>query len=668
MAYKDVRSLRIESLENRQVLSAGPISADIQLVSFDPSTGNISTTQNSESQPVMTNSHRAARNEVLTPFLTGDFSGDGVTDLLARDSGDNSWWLQLNDGTQLFELPIGDGINNREIIGAADFNQDQRLDVATIDTSTNELWIAINTIDGFAHQRWGSFSIFASLDEIHIGDFSGNGRIDILSGETGGAWYLAENQTGTNFTVQEWGVFLDFDWQEIVTGKFNNDGIADVAALAPDNTWWLWQGGGGGFGNANYFGHSKSAVGWEDIGVGDFNGDGFDDVIGRTPDGKLHVGSTEGNKFNTWIWGSGWIDSADWRNVEVRDLNGDGLADQLSQAKDGTWWYAISDGFTFTNYYWQRATNVDFVLTNFRSPAIDTIDSMPENGVDVRGIEVSAILNNQGRFEIRANAPLQVEGITFTSASGSLVPKSGGGAAQPGASGFQVTYGRIAPRLSSWPLRLDVGWDMTGTPDLVANITIGSTVLPIRVQRSIGPAVSNVDVSAEVANEIYFSTLPASNFLPAIGLTETLNQSTANTISLDNAKLLVERNSSNRIVLTPVEPLLLTGVELRSPSGSLIPLAGNGPTLLADPFLSAIVNSSSRIILESEDWPLLVTDELVLDIAWLPNATASDLIVEYRVAGDSGTYQAYVSEPLRLPFVETVAPNTVKSLGPIRLA
>ena len=665
MAKYTNRPLRIEALDDRRVLNAGPISSEFQLVSIDASTGDVSVAEDGASHTVEVNRHPDARNGVLQPLLTGDFNNDGLSDILSTDATDLRWWLQLNDGAQLFEFPVANGLLRSETLIAADFNQDDLPDVASINTISNEITISINHGTTFVHEVWGSFPVGMSLDELFVEDFSGDGRLDILAGAADGKWVLAKNQGGSSFDVQDWGQFPDFDWIELLAGNFNGDEFQDVVALAPDLTWWIWQGTPTGFGAAQSFGHWKMATGWTDIRVGDFSNDGIDDLIARTPDGKLRVATSEINRFNTWIWGSGWANSAGWSNVMVLDLNDDDLPDQISRAKDGTWWYAINDGGSFSNYFWQQAADADFLLTNFHEhPATDQIDSMPEGGVDVRDLVISATLNNQNQFEIEATGPLQIDGITFRSASGSLVP-SVNGAALPGASPFEVSYGPIRQRIDGVTLQLDVGWDSAGQPDLVASLVIDGTTFPIRVPQAIGPTVTEPTLPTERANQIYFNTLPSSLIVPTFFVEDTFVDGTHNTIRAEDALLGVSLNDSNRIVLEPNVPLSLTRLELISPSGSMITLGDGSLNVAPDPFLDILVNSPSHIVLTSPDPALELTSELTLDIGWVPNATTQDLIVQFRQAGSTETEQAFVAEPLRLPFMDPAAPST--TFGVVRI-
>lgn len=675
MTKRRSRKFLVETLEDRRVLAAGSVAAEFQLLAVDPSTGGI-TSQNGDPSAVSINRHPDAISNVVVPFLSGDFNNDTVDDLLALDQSSNTWWLQLNDGTQLFEVPVGRALLDVQHLGTADVNHDQRLDVVSFNAATNELVVSLNLPSGFDHQTWGELPA-GIWSEMYLGDFDDDGHTDVLAGETDGSWQLARNLNGNSFSVQTWGQFPDYDWVEVVDGDFDGDNVSDIVALAPDSTWWLWRGGAGGFGGAEYFGHWKLGSGWKDIGVGDFSGDGTDDVIGRTPDGRLWVGTATANGFATWVWGSGWLDSAQWSDVTIVDVDGDGTLDQLSKAIDGTWWYAKNnDNERFSNFYWQSAGDADFIVANFAvEGGVDIVDTLPPDGIDLRELRVSAGINERGLFELTTNNPIQIDAIDVVSPGGSLIPPGPFGPALTGASATQVQYGPVKQRLEDGPLALTVGLDRTSNEsDVSISVAIDTFDYRVHVAPSIGPAVTNDPLAVPETNQFYFDNIPAELFRNGgVIIDEGVSEDTRNTIALADAKLTVALNEQNEIVITAVETLQLVGLELRSSSGSLLPVGGGGVDESAEPFLEFLANSAQRIIYTSQNWPLQLSGSLTLDASWSSGTTSRDLVVEYRLAGDDSTTQvAYVSEPLRLPFVgetetiEVLGGQRVNTVGGVR--
>jgi len=488
------QTLEFEALENRVVLNVGPVL--VQEV----------TDQNWQIRRFSDTSARVRSLRLQTDGVqdgtvlgVADFNADGIDDVLLQWP-DGSLHLQVNDGKQLYELPWGDGPTTRsDLLAMADMNGDSLADVVSFDRETGDIWVSINSRQGFRSAVWSNFTPKADWQHLFVDDFNGDGSIDVLGGEASGGWWLAQN-VGTTFHNLYWGLLSKVAWQDVVSGDFTGDGIADVSARAPDNTWWTWTGAQGGFASPSYWGHWKMRNAWVDVHVGDFNGDNRDDLISRTEDGRLWVGTAKDTHFHTWSWGTGWVHRADWTNVKAVDLNGDGLPDQLGRAKDNTWWYAENLGGRFANRYWTRGSGNSHLSLNFESQQplnlFDTFQAYVNDDLSTETVgafanepdqsPVSVTVNEQG-FLVLVGKNVPLVGVDFQSPSGSLIPTSNASRlseSQPlsslpvaGAEPFQfflenlprqVTMGIITePAILNGTVTLNVGWDFsTGAADL----------------------------------------------------------------------------------------------------------------------------------------------------------------------------------------------------------
>ena len=329
--------------------------------------------------------------------------------------------LSLNDGKELYEIPVADGLENTDQLDAADFNQDGLLDVVSYNATTGDFWVSLNRGTHFEHQVWGNFLSTATWTNFTVGDFDGDSRPDIL-GAAGDNWWLASNNEGFRFLNHHWGTFPDFNWSDVIDGNFNGDQYQDIVAREPGgNTWWMWEGTASGFKAARFFGHWKMRDAWMDVGAGDFNGDQIDDVIGRSEDGRLWVGSTTPQGFHTWAWTTGWVNQAEWQDVQVVDINNDGLADQVGRSASGVWAYALNQGQTFQNHLLDRvAAGTSMLFTqDFRKP--EPVGLVESFGFE-KPIDVSVSLNPENRIVVTSSAPIDLLGINLQSPSGRLVP------------------------------------------------------------------------------------------------------------------------------------------------------------------------------------------------------------------------------------------------------
>ncbi len=251
--------------------------------------------------------------------FTGDFNGDGLSDLMWNRNG---WqvalstgagfsrpttWLSANGG------PGGVPTNNPEAKHqfVADFNGDGLSDLIWHFNGWN---VALSTGSGFARPtRWfgatGPGGVPSYNPEGHefIADFNGDGRADVMWSFNG--WHVALSN-GTSFD--------------------------------PASTWLGPNGGPGGRPTVNLAGHQF---------VGDLNGDGLSDLMWSHE--GWHVALSHGDGFDTprtWL-----AATAGPRGVPVynpsglhqflADLNGDGLSDYMWNF-DG-WHVALSTGASF---------------------------------------------------------------------------------------------------------------------------------------------------------------------------------------------------------------------------------------------------------------------------------------------------------------------------------
>lgn len=356
-----------------------------------------------------------------------DFTGDGVDDIFGQlESGE--WALQINDGARLYLFPWGNPPSaEAEVIDVGDFNEDGLNDVLSFDRTTGDIWVSMNSLEhGFTAEKWGMLSTRTNWTQLFVGDFNGDGLLDLLGGETGGNWWLARNANGF-FQNLHWSRFPQYNWQDVVTGDFTGDGLPDVAARAGDSTWWVWEATDSRLNAARYWGHWRMRDTWQDVAAADFNNDGTTDLIGRSLDGRLWVATSTNQNFMTWSWGTGWINSAAWSDIQIVDMNGDGLLDQVGRARDNTWWYAASTGERFQNHFWLRNAGSGVVSTNFaRAQTIDVRHAFPGfegDAVNVSSTAVSVRLNEHSELVVVAQNEFLL-GFEFKSPSGALVPPS----------------------------------------------------------------------------------------------------------------------------------------------------------------------------------------------------------------------------------------------------
>lgn len=324
---------------------------------------------------------RAAKQPAQHVVLSGDFDGNGKSDALFYYGGDGNFWMGLSDGTNItWHLAgnlsnLGNLVDGKHAFYTGDFDGDGKSDVLVYGSAdgswrfgrsdgTNLNWSVLATTPGFGDLLDGTRRTF-------IGDFNGDGKSDVLFHYNGdGTWWLgASSGTALSFgnagSTSGFGNLFD-GAHAIYTGDFNGDGKRDVLFYYNgDGHWWMGLSNGStltwhqaaatsGFGNLIDGGHR--------VLTGDFDGNGKSDMLFYfNGDGNWWMGLSDGTNLTWHQAGNTAVTSnlADWRHrLFVGDYNGDGKSDVAVYGDDGSFTVGNSDG---TNLNWHTAGSVSGV-------------------------------------------------------------------------------------------------------------------------------------------------------------------------------------------------------------------------------------------------------------------------------------------------------------------
>lgn len=210
----------------------------------------------------------------------GDFDGDGVSDILWRDGSSLAIWFMKGGygaGSIRQQAWPADPGSWWIIQRIGDFNGDGRSDILWRQSGNNGLaiWFMNGSAhtDGYPSDPGGGWTIR------DVGDFNGDGKSDILwrtSSNSGLAIWLMNGSTHTDGYPTDPGSW----WLIQKTGDFNGDGKTDILwRLSGNNGLSIWFMNG----SAHTDGHpTDPGSGWLINRAGDFNGDGKADVLWRT--------------------------------------------------------------------------------------------------------------------------------------------------------------------------------------------------------------------------------------------------------------------------------------------------------------------------------------------------------------------------------------------------
>ena len=320
----------------------------LDMVSANDNAGTVSILHNNGDGSFTVTGTPAAGTNVWS-VTVGDFNGDGYPDIAVvnqiPDFGDNppsTVSILLNDGHGNFALSSTVTVGaDGDAIAVGDFNGDGHPDLAVgginPDSSAGAVYILLNNgSGGFAMHGWGN-TPFDIADSIAVGDFNGDGTLDVAEVGQGDGVTLLFNDgagnlsTGDTFTT---GVSP----RAVVAGDFNGDGkmdlaTANVAVIGPASTASILLGDGkGGFTPA-----VDVPIGVEGraITAGDFNGDGYPDLAVANL-GNSTASILLNNGHGVFSLSSTLAAAGSPEGIAAGDFDGDGRLDVAVQTYSGT--------------------------------------------------------------------------------------------------------------------------------------------------------------------------------------------------------------------------------------------------------------------------------------------------------------------------------------------
>ncbi len=168
-----------------------------------------------------------------TPFgaeiKTGDYNGDGKTDMVFYTGNGGIWWVCLSTGTGFscsqWTTPFGAESKT------GDYNGDGKTDMVFYTGNGGIWWVCLSTGTGFACTQWTT--PFGA--EIKTGDYNGDGRTDmVFYTGNGGIWWVCLSK-GNAFSCNQW---TATGGGEAVIADFDGDGKTDHATYTGSGGIW----------------------------------------------------------------------------------------------------------------------------------------------------------------------------------------------------------------------------------------------------------------------------------------------------------------------------------------------------------------------------------------------------------------------------------------------
>jgi len=226
--------------------------------------------------------------------ITGDFNGDGLTDIAGYSGANSIWYVNLSTGTGFLpnsSWTAHDGGKTNNLSG--DFDGDGRTDLAKYVSGTN--WkVCLSSGTNFNKTGSGIWNgTNTSAANCAVGDFNGDGRADIIRFISSTNWNVCLS-TGTNFNVLTW-TGPNASIANSLFGDFNTDGMTDIAIRLSGTSWEIYFSTGSNFNKITCQGPDATVANSRVI---EFNGDGVPDIISYLTGSNWEIGIGTGKGFD----------------------------------------------------------------------------------------------------------------------------------------------------------------------------------------------------------------------------------------------------------------------------------------------------------------------------------------------------------------------------------
>lgn len=263
-------------------------------------------------------------------WFTGDFDGDGRTDLMSS-AGSAGATIALSSGTSFANgvaWTAATSGNQGWYVG--DFNGDHRTDIFAVVSGVSGAQMLLSTGSGFT--SGGSWTGAGSgAQRWYVADFNGDGRDDVLRYVTGVSGAQVMLSDGTKFLAPvSWTGAGQGSIGRWFIGDYDGDGQDDLARVLNGSGFQVLSSTGTAFsGPVTWLSGVSSS---NRLDVLDANGDGLDDVL-------VHGSTSQPNRLYLST-GTGFV-ASDWTTFTastapllIGDFNGDGTKDA---ARFGHW-------------------------------------------------------------------------------------------------------------------------------------------------------------------------------------------------------------------------------------------------------------------------------------------------------------------------------------------
>jgi len=308
---------------------------------FSPTIGvQLSNGNGTFKAPVYYTPSQVAQNSVVASLVTGDFNGDGKTDVafittVPSDTNGTSQpstlYIFLNEGSGVlkqagnYTLAASPAGSNYPVLAAGNLNGDDKADLAVLYRNAIGTVLPFFATSGGAMKKGSTYTAGTASQTLLIGSFTSSGYGDIAVANSNGITMLLGTSSGAFTTAP----FVNYAYPysygtgaHLAAADFDKDGKLDLALTSYDFASVYWGNGSGGFSGTATFSVPQNPLA---LVAADMRGNGLTDLVAATQNGSVNLLYNTGvdRAFNA----AANTASAYAAGIVSADFNGDGKTD-----------------------------------------------------------------------------------------------------------------------------------------------------------------------------------------------------------------------------------------------------------------------------------------------------------------------------------------------------